>query len=322
MTFAAAEVAALANEPDSPFEIVCDSSDRERWLAERTKSIGASEVAMVLGMSPWGGPLALYAQKTGQMAPPNLDDNEAVFWGNKLEAAIINGYAARTGRLVKPFGIMLRSRRFPWLTATPDALTSDDGGATWWPLQVKNVGFNSAEHWQDGPPGYYRVQVIQEALVYGSTKTTAAALVAGQKLIWDDVEADDFTVRQIVNLSRTFWEDQVQKRVPPAADASPSALAALHALYPREDPEKFRVLPASLLEVDSALQDAKERRRAADAEIEALEIRIKEAIADAAHAVLPDGTRYSYTTVECKEQIRKAYSFRKLNRRAPKEKTK
>lgn len=301
------------------YEEIVGQDDSAAWLEARKSGIGASEIACVLGVSPWGSALSLFAQKTGQMEPPNLEENEAVFWGNALEEAIIDGYAKRTGRLVKRFAKLIRSKRWPWMLCTPDALTSDDGGKTWWPLQIKNIGFNSADHWQDGAPEYYRVQVTQEALVFGASKCTAAALVAGQKLVWEDVEVDEILKRKIVNLGGAFWEDHVVKCVAPRADGSDSARAALAALYPRETPGMLAQLPATLLDVDAELLQVKQKQAELDERRSELEIQIKEALKDAEAGILPDGTRYTFKAVNVGPKQMAGYSFRKLTRKAPKE---
>ncbi len=84
-----------------PYDVVCDVSDRDAWLESRTDGIGASEIAAVLGESPWMSPLALYASKIGAYER-DLSDSEPVYWGTKLEGAIVEAYSERTGRKNPP----------------------------------------------------------------------------------------------------------------------------------------------------------------------------------------------------------------------------
>lgn len=342
-----------------PFEIVCDSGNREEWLKARMSGVGASEAACILGQSPWGSAIELWSVKTGQMPAPNLDSVEAVFWGAALENAIVAGYGQRTGRKVVPFGIMLRSIRFPWLTATPDAFTSETADAAsiedltdavvdlrvqmrgrwtgnqdgpahrlmlclehggWFPLQIKNIGFGSAEHWGDGVPVYYRIQCTQEAIVCGASRTSAAALIAGQRLAWDDVEVsmEGVLERQIVNLTRRFMEDNVAANVRPAPDASDSARRALTSLFPSETPGKRVILGASSMERAYELEAAKSRLNSAKEECDRLDNLIRAELGDAESAVYPDGSGHTF-----KSQIRKATqigesTFRVLRRQKAK----
>lgn len=319
--------------PTLPFAVVCDSRDREEWLKARRATIGASEAAIVLGASPWSSQLALWAEKTGRTnGDPALDDAEFVFWGRELEDAIISGYAKRARRTTVPFGLMLRSTRWPWLSATPDALVTDDAEAGkrathitrtlgqirtamkrhastanllvtlhevtrgWWPLQTKNIGFSSAEHWAEGVPLYYRIQCLQEALVFGADRTTGAALIAGQRLAWDDVlvEPNGLLERQVVNLTRLFMRQHVELGVEPAADASESARKTLSALYPVHVQGKVLVLGADLMDAADLYDRQKEQRKALKQAVARFENQMRQELADAERCVFPDGSGFTF----------------------------
>jgi putative phage-type endonuclease len=319
---------------DLPYTVGCDSRDRERWLAMRRQTIGASEAAAVLGVSPWSSLLALWAEKTGRAPGPDLDGEEFVFWGNELEDRIVSGYSKRTGRATVPFGLLLRSTRWPWLSATPDALVTDDPVAArhadklkaaianlrealaqgcdpaqspyairrlshgWWPLQTKNIGFGSAEHWHEGVPLYYRIQCAQEALVFGATRTTGAALIAGQRLAWDDVEVDEHGLleRQIVNLSRLFMRQHIELGVEPPADASESARRTIAQLYPLHRPEKVLALGGEWMERADRYDAQKAECKALKDQLERFENEIRLEMTDAERCVLPDGSGFTLKT--------------------------
>jgi predicted phage-related endonuclease len=331
-----------------PFAIVCHSSDRDRWLAERRKGVGASESAAILGQQPpsWSSAYELWAIKTGRAPEKELDDLEYVFWGSELEPAIISGYGKRTQRTVVPFGLMLRSTRWPWMTATPDALVSESATANdasrmaqlvtesiaghdilhemaenvatcgWWPLQTKNIGFGSADHWANGLPAYYAIQCIHEALVFGAGKVTGAALIAGQRLAWDDitVNLEGTLERQIVNLTKRFMADHVEADVAPAPDHSESSKRALVAVFPLEQPGKKVVLGATAMDRAYELERAKEQLKAAEVEAKRLENLIRAEMGDAEVAIYPDGSAHTL-----KSQTRGGSTFRVLRRKEARE---
>jgi hypothetical protein len=60
--------------------------NKETWLTERRKGIGASEAAAVLGLSRYKSPLDVYLDKTGEIGPQ--DDSERMYWGRKLEGRV------------------------------------------------------------------------------------------------------------------------------------------------------------------------------------------------------------------------------------------
>lgn len=347
--------------PQLPFDIVCDSlgdESREAWLAARAKTIGASEAAAVFSMSPWASLLELWAVKTGRMEPKSLDDKETVFWGQILEPGIIEGFGKRTGHSVVPFGILLRSTRYPVLSATPDALCTDDPEAAklalrlrrtiirirallrkdlpigdlaqqlaeyskgWWPLQVKNIGFTSAQHWDNGIPPYYQIQCTQEALVWGATRCTGAALVAGQQLVWDHVEAKpgDLLPTQIVNLTRRFWDTNICMGISPPPDASESARLALAALYPKELPELVLQLGMAELELARERDELKERIKADEARTKQIDNDLRAAMGHASKCFLPDGSGFTLNTTNKKAYAVEASSYRTLLRKPLKQK--
>jgi predicted phage-related endonuclease len=317
-----------------PFRVVCDSRDEAVWKAARQATIGASESAIIMGASPdsWSSPLTLWADKTGAAPAREWDEAEFMFWGHELENSIISGFGKRTGCATVPFGLLLRSTRWPWMSATPDALVTDDpehgkraaqisrtlghiraalkkGAAIdklthelvdrctgWWPLQIKNIGFGSAEHWSDGVPLYYRIQCTHEALVYGASQTTAAALIAGQKLAWDIVSADparDLLSRQIVNLTKAFMDEYVIPRVQPAATSHESARHTIAAMYPRHEEGKTIALGGELMESADIYDQARMDLKAGEKRLAEFENLIRQSMQDAERCVFPDGSGFT-----------------------------
>ena len=61
------------------------------WLAERTKGIGGSDAAAVLGMSKYNSPLKVYKAKVEGISK-DLSDNIYIKKGKDLEALIRNQY--------------------------------------------------------------------------------------------------------------------------------------------------------------------------------------------------------------------------------------
>jgi putative phage-type endonuclease len=291
--------------------------DRDRWKQLRRSGLGASEIAAVLGESPWLSATELYAIKTGASeGDPSLDEAEHVYWGNQLEASIIEGYQHRTGRPVRRHAVLLRSVEHPWALCTLDGETGNEGGEPAWPLEIKNIGMHKAAEWEEGPPRHYLLQLQQQMLVTGAEKATAAALIGGQRLVWCDVERDEVEIRRIKRAGAIFWEQCVEAGVCPKPDGSDSASRALAALYRSPNPEAFVQMGGDMLELDDELVGLKNARRAIEKRAAEIENLIKAAIGKAERGVLPNGATYSW-----KEQTRAAYAvdestYRVLRRHA------
>jgi putative phage-type endonuclease len=302
---------------DRPFTVECDATDAD-WLRLRRTGLGASEIAMVLGESPYGSALELYARKTGRQDDDLLADNEAVYWGRKAEPLIIEAYAERTGRGTRRAGKLLRSSVHPWAMCTLDAETWEASNDTRpWPFEVKNVSVFKAGDWVDGPPIHFYYQVQHQLLVTGEEKGTIAALLGGNRMVWADVPRDEVTIRKIVYQGERFW-DRVMRRDLPAPDGTESSRRALQALYPQGSGTV--VLPGATLEIVDRLEWLKVEQKRLSDERDEIENTLRAGIGGAELGVLTDGRSVSWKLQHRKESVTPASSFRVLRLHQPKEK--
>lgn len=79
-----------------------DTADRENWLRERKKGIGGSDVAAVLGLSPWRTPLDVFNDKTAETVDEK-PQSDAAHFGTILEDVVADEFARRTGFKVVRF---------------------------------------------------------------------------------------------------------------------------------------------------------------------------------------------------------------------------
>lgn len=273
-------------DDDLAYEVICDSRD-DGWKSARLDGIGASEMSIVLGESSWSSRLKLYAQKCGTMEPDDLDDVEEIEAGRHFEWPIAEFYRKRTGRFVDRGGLLLRSKRWPWMLATLDAWTCDEEIGRYWPLEIKNVGLHKAHEWIAGAPAIYRIQAHQQMLVTGRTRATAAAFIGGQRLAWEDIELDDALARRIVRGGEEFWQ-RVTERNAPEPDGSDHSSQALAAMFKGDD--------ETPLELEGPLGDIADEIERVRGEIKALgeakaraENALKMALGRHVIGVLPDG---------------------------------
>lgn len=300
---------------DRPFEMICRASDAD-WHSERTHGIGASEAACLIGENPWKSTIQLYAEKVGALPPPDLSDNEAVFWGTRLESVVRDVYGERTRRYIDEGGILLRSTVYPWALATLDGWTSDSELGPYWPLEVKTTGAARGDDWLDGPPRHYVVQVHWQMLVTGAPKATVACLIGGQRLVWADVERDEMLIRKLVRAGEDFWR-RVQEHDAPAPDGTQSAAKTLGALYP-DHQDEIVILGGDLLDVADELELLKGSVKKCESRKVELENQIKAALGPALRGVLPDGRAFEWATEDRAEYTVKASKRRVLRAKAAK----
>jgi putative phage-type endonuclease len=190
------------------------------WLEQRRHSIGASDVAAVLGISPWDSPLSIWEQKLGK----NKEiDPASAFFGHEHEPTITK-WLQFHGNEFNPVegidwsrisdGIDVRSVEYPWLTAKPDRLITDANGDTI-PVELKT---HRERGWPDGVPLQYQAQSQQQQLILDAPYGLLVVLHAGAIVEAYRIDRDnDFLNDYLIPETGRFWHEHVEKRVQPEA---------------------------------------------------------------------------------------------------------
>jgi len=277
------------------FDIVADSErDRKGWLAARDTGLGASETAAIFGANPWESPFTLYQRKRGELEAQA--DSEPMEWGRRLEAVVAEAFSDKTKREVwkHPLGgMLLRSRAFPWLLATPDYEQRAKRLATDGLLECKTAGWMAAEDWSEDVPLHYQIQVAQQLLVSGRKYASVACLIGGQQFKFKHIVRNEKFLATLVKKTKTFW-DMVQAGTPPPIDASESTIATLKQM--REEKTVIS-LPPDVLRWHDQMLAAAERRKAAEEEEKEAKREISALMGLASRGLLPEGKgMYTFAT--------------------------
>jgi hypothetical protein len=209
---------------------------------EDAAKVGGSDLASLLGRSPWGTPFTLYARIVSALegrAMPH-EDSAPKRRGRVLEKAVLSLYAEETGARLLP-GPKLGHPRLKYVRASLDALADRDGVRV---VDAKTAGLSEVRKWgeagTDEVPEYIILQMCWYAglgAIAGQTGHEAvdvAALIGGDLRVysipWD---AELFgTLEQAVE---RFWVDHVAPRRPPPITEPLTDLPAIGALYPRHE---------------------------------------------------------------------------------------
>lgn len=272
-------------DPDAPIERNAHLALREDWLAARKTCITGTDVAKILGLSRFGGPIDVYLDKIGEA--PAFEPTEEMRRGLEMEPVILGIYDREVSPLVleRPFTL----RRFdaePLLGATLDARRSHDTDAgpgsvnDGRPVDAKNVRFSTAEWGEpdtDQMPLYYATQLAVQMLVTGADRADLAAYFSGNEFRVYTLHRDDAMLQSIVDQALKFWRTYVVPRVPPPADGSSSFAEYLKRTFAKHTDEVLRATPEQH-EWAVHLKAAEEAYDIADAEKERLKNLIKQAI--------------------------------------------
>lgn len=240
------------------------------WLAARAKGLGGSEVAAVLGLSPFESRFSLWHRKAGTVGP--VDETPEMEWGKRLEPVILGKYADNHPELDfdanAARGTTWCHEDRPWQIANPDALCTDRV------VEAKYSIFGDG--W--GKPGteeipiYYRTQVLWYCDTLELDRADVCVLIAGCDYREYTIAYDPDEAGMIRAACEEFLAE-VDQGVLPDIDAHSATYQVIRELHPDIDGTDVD------LENDLARQyiDA----RVALAEAEAAERLAKSRIADA-----------------------------------------
>ena len=201
-------------------------ADRAKWLEVRRGSIGGSDAAVILGLSPWKSPYQLWLEKTGQIGEEDKADCEAVHFGNVLEEVVAREFCQREGKKVKRCGLF-RHKEYPFLTASFDRLLIGEEAG----LECKTSNAFKRQEWDEGEiPPPYLAQCQHYMLVSGFSRWYLACLVGGNHYVTWIVERNEDDIAALLEAEKSFW-DKVQRGVMPEIDGSESTTEALKARY-------------------------------------------------------------------------------------------
>lgn len=209
------------------YKVVQVVPDSDEWLQERRKSVGASEVAAVMGMSPWNTPLDVYKSKHGI----DREFDPLLAWiGHKSETTIADWVHEWSGVPVtlEP-AFMARSEQYPFLHASFDRV-SNDPFTTW---QFKTAHQYTGHKWDEGIPTDIRVQVQAEMLVAGTSRAAVVVWIGGRefRLFWEPRD-DRFIQDHMIPALTEFWGN-LERGIAP----KPSTLGELAEAWPDDAAE-------------------------------------------------------------------------------------
>lgn len=196
--------------------------------AMRRTGIGASESPCLVGLSPFGTEISVWAEKMGLREDKPTDAQEL---GNILEAGAAQLYAMKTGFDVAHFGT-IRHERFPWMLATPDLAVFGQRRIA----QIKVVGRWMAHHWDDGVPDYVVCQVQHEMEVADADVCDVVAIICGTEFIIRTIERDREMGSDLVRVCKDFHDRHIITGEMPDPDGSSAANDAIRARYKWQAP--------------------------------------------------------------------------------------
>lgn len=251
---------------------------------DRSKFIGGSDTAAILGVSPWKSPFALYQEKTGEYQEEITPAKQKIFnRGKRWEPIVIEMLVDELEDRGHDVKIITRNQRYidpdyGFLAAEIDLELMLDGHHV--NAEMKTVHPFSAKDWgeqdTDEIPIYYTSQVAHGQMVTRRNRTVVAALIGADDLRVHFVDRDEELIDIIRGKEIEFWE-RIQRREAP----EPTDLEDIKRLY-QIDSGAVLEADEELLELIAQASSKKSELKAAETSYEVLSTMIKARMGEAA----------------------------------------
>lgn len=224
-----------------PLNVLVKTADmpHEEWLRKRQNGIGGSDIAAVVGMSPWSSPIKVYQAKIGEL--PNIEESEAMHFGTIFEKEVAKEFERRTGLKVrKKNAILYHSEENKWMVANVDRLVVGRKEG----LECKTTNAFAAGEWtSEKVPDQYFLQCQWYMAVTGYLRWHIAVIIGGNHFIHKVIDRDDGLIQMLMEKGKDFWFNHVIPRNPPEIDGSKASTELLKYMYPEGDAGKVIQLP-------------------------------------------------------------------------------
>ena len=269
----------MAIEGENKFFSLVRCTTDDEWLEQRKHGVGGSEVAAIMGLSPWKTATQLWLEKTGRIEPADLSEKPYVAFGTIMEPVIGDWYREKfPDRTVRRVNAICKSLIRPWAQASLDYEVRD--GSVWGVLEIKTA--RTAADWQDGVPAYYLTQIMHYMQVTNRPFADVAVFFRDTcefkcfRVDYDKEDGD--AVRAAVD---DFWLNYVMTGTMPQVVGTAGEAAALTEYYGAASGDFKQLIDPDVDAAVSAYQDAAEREKQAHADKTEAATKLIAAIGDA-----------------------------------------
>lgn len=239
------------------------------WGAARAVRVGGSEVAALLGLSPWASYFSLWHEKSGTI-DGNVD-SDLMEWGRILEEPIARRFARRHPEFaVRKCGTYVNIDR-DYQLISPDRLLFSRDGGQWETLEIKTA--TRDEEWGDDGtdevPLHYRCQKLWALDTFGIPQGRMAVYFGGGDYREYVISYDETDSKILRKYAGEFVETLYQG-IMPDIDGHTATYRAVRHLHPDIDRVDVALSPEVALPYLAALEGmryAEEEKRRAGAEV-------------------------------------------------------
>lgn len=237
------------------------------WHAARAAGIGGSEIAAVMGISPYESRFSLWHRKQQLIAP--VEESEVMYWGKVHEPAICERFETLHPDLRVAYSPTYAAADRRWQIANPDRLIVTDY-VTGQPTAIVEAKTARDDHGWGEPgtdeiPVHYRAQCLWYLDVLQVSRCHVAVLIAGSEYREYVVDYDETDVAAMREAGAEFMRT-IRQHERPDIDGHAATFQTIKALPDGQDDIDIEVSTARRDRYFTALNAAKaadEEKRAA-----------------------------------------------------------
>jgi len=255
------------------------------WHQWRRKGIGGSDLAAIMGLSPWATARDIYRKKKGIKGA--LDDEaDQENWvakkvGHLLEPLVAEIFAYQTG--FAPFEVrkMFAHSDYSYMLANVDYfITLPDGRTAI--LECKTSNSHAKEKWDnDAVPLNYELQVRHYMAVMNVDVAFIACLYGNNEndFVWRRIERDMDFEADIIAVQQDFWTNYVLPGIePPYTESGDLVLQSIRNHFGRADINAGSIeLPEHMADSLSEYLSAKSQKSLAEKTVATLKAKMEKA---------------------------------------------
>ena len=246
-------------------------SNRETFLLDRKLGIGGSDIAPIMGLSPWSTPLDVYRDK---MNPAVIyeEESEDLKRGVRVEKYILQEYSEVNNCSLETNLAPVIDPKYPFMRGNIDAKVVGENVI----VEAKSTKCPIAK-WEEGIPEYYRTQVAYYAMLTNAERVDVPVLFSNWQYAcftyWRELEYEAQIRQAVID----FWNNHILAGIPPA----PSNPAELYEVYPKLESAKTIKADSGIREKVNLWQEISLRRRELEKREERLKIEIQNYMGEA-----------------------------------------
>lgn len=194
--------------------------NRQAWLDERRTGVGGSDIAAILGLSPWATPYTVWLDKLGRGEEVD-PESPPLYWGNVLEDVVAKEYQRRSGRKVQRVNRAIVHPEVKIARCNIDraVINPDIAGNVRWKdgrlttdriLECKTANGFMAKFWgdeaTDAVPEYYLTQCVWNAGIAQAKVCDLPVLIGGQDFRTYSIDFDGDLFADMLSEAEEFWK--------------------------------------------------------------------------------------------------------------------